>query len=368
MNDTNHTYNPGDMEIKPFQNTSTGGINNRSVHYTLDSLNDAIALTRLGGILFVAILMIVGVMGNAHALYIYLNKFKDSNRRIFIISLAALDFTTCSIGMPFAIADLRNPLEFDYAILCKSFRFLSYIMSVGSICLLIVIALDRYQKICRPMRKSFTRRQSKIACGISLIIAVVLSWPAFVLYGRSTYMLSIDGIHGITCFTEDQYRDTNYQIYFMAGLFLLTGIAGVILILLYISIQRAISKQNVTRTYLTRIECKKCASLPRNQRLVTETSSSSPSECYKEECECTENNSSHETPITDTKTTTNSNDDDVRNNIEGGNDMNDIISRDTVSTSVAETTETDESTIPSPLVDLNDIALATYNRYEDIVL
>lgn len=109
----------------------------------LDIENEKAARVHIGGIIFVATLMVVGVVGNSHVLFIYTFRAKPSNRRVFILVLGILDFITCIVGMPFIIFDLKNPLKFDLPLLCKIFRFNNYFICTASMLLLIVVAVDR---------------------------------------------------------------------------------------------------------------------------------------------------------------------------------------------------------------------------------
>ena len=109
----------------------------------LDKANEEAASVHIGGVIFVAVLMVIGVLGNLHVLFVYLFRTKSSNRRTFILVLVVIDMVTCTTGMPFIIFDLRNPLRFREAYVCKVFRFNNYLICTSSMFLLNVIAIDR---------------------------------------------------------------------------------------------------------------------------------------------------------------------------------------------------------------------------------
>ena len=91
----------------------------------LQDLNYQEAKQYIGGVVFVSIIMIIGIIGNLHVLYVYSFRIKPSNYRIFILTLAVLDLLTCVIGMPFIIMDLRNPLTFNMVTLVKYYDSLT---------------------------------------------------------------------------------------------------------------------------------------------------------------------------------------------------------------------------------------------------
>lgn len=208
----------------------------------LEELNTEEAKQYIGGVVFVTLIMIVGIVGNAHVLYVYSFRMKPSNHRLFILTLAVLDTITCLIGMPFIIVDLRNPLTFTMVSACKVLRFVNYFICASSALLLTVIAVDRYRKICVPLGKQISRGLAKGLILVCLGVALVLSWPAPVLYGHGSVNTTNPNITGVRCYTQDIFKDTKYQAYFNAVLILVVfGVLG-ILVVLYSLIGRTISR------------------------------------------------------------------------------------------------------------------------------
>lgn len=109
----------------------------------LEELNKEEAKQYIGGVVFVSLLMTLGIIGNLHVLIIYTFRMKRSNPRTFILFLTALDFITCTVGMPFVVIDLRNPLTFTLIPACKILRFVNYFVCSSSAFILLVIAIDR---------------------------------------------------------------------------------------------------------------------------------------------------------------------------------------------------------------------------------
>ncbi|XP_063422830.1 growth hormone secretagogue receptor type 1-like [Mytilus trossulus] len=208
----------------------------------LEELNHEEEKQYVGGVIFVSIIMIIGIIGNLHVFFVYTFRIKPSNHRIFILSLAVLDMITCIVGMPFIIVDLRNPLTFTMVSACKVLRFVNYFICISSALILTVIAIDRYRKICVPLGKQISRRIAKVLILFCLGTSMVLSWPAPVLYGHSSVNTTNPNITGVRCFTEDQFNNTKFQAYFNAVLILLVFVVFGILLVLYSLIGRVISK------------------------------------------------------------------------------------------------------------------------------
>jgi hypothetical protein len=102
----------------------------------------------------------------------------------------------------------------------------------------------RYRKVCVPLGKQISHRAAKYLCLISLGTAVLISWPAPILYGHSSVNTTNPNITGIRCFTDDRYKDTKYQAYFNYVLILVFVIMSILLVILYSLIAGAISRHN----------------------------------------------------------------------------------------------------------------------------
>ncbi|KAK3588844.1 hypothetical protein CHS0354_035982 [Potamilus streckersoni] len=182
--------------------------------FQLEDLNDEKMLENIGGIIFVSFLMIVGFGGNSTAIFVYLRKYRPSTHRTFIVSLAIVDLATCCVPMPFILVTLRYPIMFQNNGGCKLLQFLTYAMCVGSSMILLTIAGERYRKICVPHGKQLSERKSKYICVLGILLGILLSWPAAVMYGNRTFKTVVDHIVGTECNVNDDFADTKYPAFF----------------------------------------------------------------------------------------------------------------------------------------------------------
>lgn len=190
---------------------------------------------RIGRLVFVSIMMLLGVIGNTLVLYLFTFKFPKSNHRIYILCLAVLDMIACSICIPAVIAGTIT-ITCNSAVACTLIEFLFYFNSSGSGLILVVIAVDRYKKICYPLGKQMNERMAKIACSIAIVISVLIAWPAPILY-----LISI----------RKNYDDVNrYGLYFYGILLLVVFGSFVTLIVLYSFIGHRLWKQAKARSKL----------------------------------------------------------------------------------------------------------------------
>ncbi|WAR21623.1 hypothetical protein MAR_015597 [Mya arenaria] len=186
----------------------------------LQQLNYEEAKQYVAGVVFVTLIMIAGVVGNLHVLFAY--AFRSS----LPIIKWVLDFTTCVVGMPFILVDLRHPLTFTLIAACK---------------------LLRYRKICVPFGRQMSLTQVKISCVIVLGVSLLISWAAPKLYGRDTIVTSDVNINGTRYYEEDRFHCTKYMAYFNALLILVFFSALIILAVLYSLIWRKIRNHSATK-------------------------------------------------------------------------------------------------------------------------
>ncbi|KAH3897227.1 cholecystokinin receptor type A-like [Dreissena polymorpha] len=136
--------------------------------------------------IYTAVLMLFGMPGNLIVVIVYKFKMAKTTSRHFIIALAVFDFINCAFGMPVELWLLTNFYNFDHPILCKLSRFSTFTMNNASTCVLIGIAVDRFRRVCMPLRPNMTVKHSKIMCISFAVISVILAIPALFIYNTKT--------------------------------------------------------------------------------------------------------------------------------------------------------------------------------------
>lgn len=219
-------------------------------------LNDQKAVLLLPAIVYVAVLMIVGFIGNILVCIFYGCKTKPNPNSFFIIILATFDLISCVITMPIEIMDLRFFYIFTNGAACKSARFLNYFTTMGSASTLLAIAIDRHRRMCRPFRKQWDLKDARIACLIAAGFSLVLSWPAPIFYGSVSVNVTDPEntsviLEGFDCTTT---KDEDYQTYllaFNAVQFFVFIVAVCILVVLYCMIGRVLYRLKKRRSKYT---------------------------------------------------------------------------------------------------------------------
>ncbi|XP_076451260.1 uncharacterized protein LOC143287200 [Babylonia areolata] len=117
-----------------------------------------------------SVFCVLGTLGNALVLYVYVRKKNKIASTIFIICLAATDFVTSSIIMPFTMTMESLDYFIVYDALCKVYFFLITCNVPFATFIMVAIAIDRYLCICKPHCHLLDSRRSQI--GIIFLIFV----------------------------------------------------------------------------------------------------------------------------------------------------------------------------------------------------
>ena len=197
----------------------------------------------------VVLMIVIGIPGNIITVCVYKRKMRRTTSRIFILALAFVDLSNCLFTMPIEISIIMMFLTFDFPVLCAFCRTLTYILNGISALLLCGIAVDRYRKICMPLKPVFTPKKTRSICIAATLIGISFYIPGFILYGTQTVVIpfragnSTYSLQGHTCQINDQYKETKIQSYILAVWFLATIVILVLLIIMYSRIGKAVYKR-----------------------------------------------------------------------------------------------------------------------------
>ncbi|KAK7478650.1 hypothetical protein BaRGS_00030113, partial [Batillaria attramentaria] len=222
--------------------TDHGNLNHS--HKTLVELNDAIAHELVPAMIYVGILMVLGVLGNLVVCFIFTFRLRMGTQHFLIVCLAVFDLLSCFIAMPTEIVDMRFFLMFKDEFACRLLRFVNSYCAFASILTLVVIAVDRFRKVCHPLKRQMTLRHVKMALVAVLLVALVFALPAAVLYGIRTTETAEPDIYGHDCSTNDQVKDTLFPLVYNSVLFIAFLILLVTLSVLYFRIWREMKRHS----------------------------------------------------------------------------------------------------------------------------
>ena len=213
----------------------TTRIDMRFAEAALQELNRNMTLTALPVMIFVGIISIFGSIGNISVLYVYSQKYPKCNFKYFVLFLAAIDTISCTIVMPLEIVTFVYWFVFPAAWLCKFKSFFMAFTVCASASLLLLIATDRFRKVCRPHD---TQIKPDLAMKLAFLVLGLSAIPATsdaILWGEHTYYTHYGNteVKATLCEKDDAYKDTIlpklHTIVLYAGTNIISMIATLVL-------------------------------------------------------------------------------------------------------------------------------------------
>lgn len=193
-------------------NSSFASIQNDSQVVDLESLNKDMALSLMPTIVYLAVLMVVGAVGNTVAFLVYYRRFKPSATRTYILAMSVCDFLANVLSLPSEIIDIRYTFTFDLPWLCKSVRFFNSFLTLTSAFVLVAVARDRFKKICHPLKKQRPLKRIKLYVLICALASLALSIVFGALNGSKSVPTGVGNSTGITCSVSDVFKDTLFPL------------------------------------------------------------------------------------------------------------------------------------------------------------
>ena len=203
--------------------------------------NAELARVLLPDTICLGLYLLTGLIGNVTVLYIYIARIY-SESRFFIPVLSVMDLAGVIINCSFSMSINLLPVRFDSDVACKVMWFLAMTSTGASAYTLLVIAVHRYLKICKPFAKQMTRRWKRLAIVIVIVVIVTISVPCFWFYGAAPVQKDGGQLTGYRC-TSVTGNMPKFALVFKGVLFLTVVTELVTLIVLYTLIGRALFKQ-----------------------------------------------------------------------------------------------------------------------------
>ena len=227
-----------DLESVMMNGTTEGDID---IALIREQWNDELARTLLPDTICLAVYFLIGLLGNSTVLYVYTRKIY-SEARFFIPVLAVLDLIGVIVNCSFSMSINILPVMFDSDIACKVMWFLAMLTTGVSAFTLLVIAVQRYRKICKPFKKQMTYQLKRVSIVVVIIIMLFLATPGLAFYGSSPVEKSGMNVTGYRCTSVTAGVPTVALVY-KAILFLTILIELIALVVLYTLIGRLLFRQ-----------------------------------------------------------------------------------------------------------------------------
>ncbi|KAL8569240.1 hypothetical protein ACOMHN_047927 [Nucella lapillus] len=200
------------------------------------------AVTLLPAILTLVVLMIVGSVGTIFTMYIFGRKLQPSTQNYLFAWLGFFDFMNCVLGIPSEIMDLTLFYLNEYVILCKIQKSVSGFNTSAAVGILIVIAIDRYRRVCRPLESQLDNLNVKIGVLLSAVSATGIAASTFVMYGKRSIPTPIEGLEGCQCSVQDKYKGDIFELLYQGMLVTIFFVVVIFLFVVYVQVWLEIRK------------------------------------------------------------------------------------------------------------------------------
>ena len=175
--------------------------------------------------------ILIGIPGNMVVLVMYFSRSQRSTANIFIMFLAGIDLFACVVIHPYIVYKLYNYYDQTWTIACKIFEFLIHFNMVMSGLTLLLVAIDRYLAICKPVK--FLKFDRHVYKGIVVItvLSVAVSMPLLEFYGPNPNRYEFEDcvFVGYRCDFQQQYQGSVFYTGFNA--FMMTGFISEIVVM-----------------------------------------------------------------------------------------------------------------------------------------
>ena len=230
-------------------------------------------------LIYMSLIGLCGIPGNSLVIYAFKDSCRTSNSHLFFVWLAIIDLFNCSVILPFEFVNVVNQYTYDYAWLCKLTISFTIWPTITSGLTLTVISVDRFRKVCRPLKWQFTNRTARILCAATLLIGFLFSWPALIIFGLHEFEITPHNVTGTDCAITNEFEGSLYMRIYNGFLWILFMSTISVLIVLYVIIGRQIFRQTSKVNKLTRSESEhgrmtSTITKPTNENVTEDTISS----------------------------------------------------------------------------------------------
>eukprot|EP00105_Crassostrea_gigas_P011160 XP_011426712.1 PREDICTED: cholecystokinin receptor type A [Crassostrea gigas] len=216
--------------------------------YTLNSLRAEFLTVNT---VILGVYLVIGVLGNSLVFYIYKCCItKHRTDRFFIPYLAVSDALSCIVGSGFGLALNLLPIRFSGDALCKGLWFLTKWSTLVSALMLLLIAIERYKKVCKPFGPQMTPLAKQLSIIALFVLSAILTFPTVFFHGEISFPArGTSHLTGYRCgrntfLTGLEGYFTIYNVVLAAVAF--TGITAVTI--LYVFVGKTIYKQTKFRS------------------------------------------------------------------------------------------------------------------------
>lgn len=190
---------------------------------TVHKLNHDLFVSVLPVTIFIGIEAVIGFIGNVLILCVYSKWYTHCNFRYFVLFLAIYDFTSCLTTLPGEIFSQFNWYDYQYGWICKTKSYFNVFTAWGSAFTLLLLAFDRYRKICKPLEWQVQPTFALKLCFCGICLSSFVAIPITILWGTHSYTYKVHGVslNVSVCEKSQTYADGIYPFIYILSVYIL---------------------------------------------------------------------------------------------------------------------------------------------------
>ena len=207
-----------------------------------EEMNDEMTSSVLPVTIFVGIEIVFGFFGNLLILYVFLVRYHSCNFKYFVLCLAFIDTTSTMTTMPGEIVTQVFWYVYPVPLVCKIKSFFNVFTVCASAFCLLLIAVDRFRKICRPLEWQVKHRMAMRSCFALLFVSFLMALPCAFLWGTHSYQTDYKGqiITVTVCEKDAKYLDTEAPFIYIIIVETVISLVLIVLFVLYVFVCRVL--------------------------------------------------------------------------------------------------------------------------------
>lgn len=225
-------------------------------HALLEKLNNDELQYLLPSIVWLFAVSLFGIPGNIFTLIFYRKGCMKSNYKLFILTVASIDLLSCCLAIPLENFLLLSGYAEDdrHEPICKLSRFSNFFMTCSSAFVLVLIAVERYRKVCRPFDRQLSHTLAQKLCVGALLLGILVTWPSALVFGKKTLTAVAYGreITAVICSVSDKAIASETGFIYLIIMFVLGVVCITICVVLYSLIGCKIKRESVRQLKGTR--------------------------------------------------------------------------------------------------------------------
>ncbi|KAL3864658.1 hypothetical protein ACJMK2_006322 [Sinanodonta woodiana] len=184
---------------------------------------------------FVGIEACIGFIGNSLVLYVFSFKYHKCNFKYFVLFLALIDLTSCLTTIPGEMVTQSFWYIYPVSEICKVKSFFNIFTVCASALCLLLIAIDRYRKVCKPFGRQIKPEMAILFSVCALVIAGIVASPVPFYWGVQHYNVTHNKLTAnvTSCEIDDKFKNEDNPLIYSSVTEAIISIPLVIMAVLY---------------------------------------------------------------------------------------------------------------------------------------